>query len=827
MRGQIIQNGSVHKIEGINNNYMIKTKESFKREFTRIAEEMFERAPEKLDDRDKFAVLTRLISYEANLRRSAMTDPAAPPEGKKVYYFSMEFLIGKLMENYLINLGIKDQAAEGLRDFGTDLETICAVEPDPGLGNGGLGRLAACFIDSMAALGIKGDGMGLRYKFGLFRQKIDNGYQIELPDAWLDEGYLWERAIPYDSVIVRFGGKVDRQYKDGVMEYEHVDYTTVRAVPYDVPILGFGGMTVNTLHLWDAQPVHDTIDMEEFNKGNYSRAMEARSEIEAITSILYPDDRQGIGKKLRLRQEYFLVAAGIGMIIREYKSKYGTDEWELLPERVQIHINDTHPTMCIPELMRVLMDEEGLEWNDAWKITKETISFTNHTVLPEALEKWRIPEFQELLPRIYMIIDEINRRWQKNLPIEAPDWHELSRETSALWDNEVKMANLSVIGSHSVNGVSALHSDILTKTIFKKFYELNPNKFNNKTNGISHRRFLIQANPAMTELFNKTIGTKWQSDLSRLNMLNDFMDDDEFLKAFAEAKRQNKLRLAEYISKNLEIDVDPDSVFDVQVKRMHAYKRQLLNAFKILDLYNRLKENPDLPINNYTFIFAGKAAQGYEFAKQVIKFINSLADKINADPVVNKKIKVVFIENFCVSNAQLIYPAADVSEQISTAGKEASGTGNMKFMMNGAITLGTMDGANVEINQLVGNDNMFIFGYSSDEVENFYRYGGYSAQMIRDNDPRLIRITDQLIDGFFRNCGQDFWDIRDALLNHNDEFFVLGDFDSYVRTWEDLDKAYSDRRRWTQMSLANVANSAFFSSDRTIREYAKDIWHVL
>ena len=805
---------------------MIKTKESFTREFTRIAEEMFERRPEKLSDKDKFAVLARLVNSEAALRREALIDPAAP-SGKKVYYFSMEFLIGKLMENYLINLGIRDVAAEALKDMGTDLGELCEVEPDPGLGNGGLGRLAACFIDSMAALGIKGDGMGLRYKFGLFKQKIEHGYQIELPDAWLDEGYIWERAIPYDSVIVRFGGRVDRRYKDGVMEYEHVDYTSVRAVPYDVPVLGFGGSTINTLHLWDAQPVHDTIDMEEFNRGNYSAAMKERSEIEAITSILYPDDRQGIGKKLRLRQEYFLVAAGIGMIVREYKAKYGKDEWDKLPERVQIHINDTHPTMCIPELMRVLMDEEELEWDAAWKITRNTISFTNHTVLPEALEKWQIPQFQELLPRIYMIIDEINRRWQSSLPAEAADWHELSRETSALWDNEVKMANLSVIGSHSVNGVSSLHSDILTKTVFRKFYELDPDKFNNKTNGISHRRFLIQANPALTQLINKAIGTKWQSDLDQLSRLNKFLDDSAFLDELAAAKRDNKLRLADYVSRNMNIELDPDSVFDVQVKRIHAYKRQLLDAFKVLDLYNRLKEDPDLPINNYTFIFAGKAAQGYVFAKEVIKFINSLADVVNSDPVVSKRIKVVFIENFCVSNAQLIYPAADVSEQISTAGKEASGTGNMKFMMNGAVTLGTMDGANVEINQLVGDDNMFIFGYTSDEVENFYRHGGYSAQAVRDADPRLVRITDQLVDGFFDRSGQNFWGIRDEILGRNDEYFLLGDFDSYVKRWEDLDRTYSDRDAWNRMSLANIANSSFFSSDRTIREYAEDIWKVM
>ena len=805
---------------------MIKSKEGFKREFTRIAEDLFNIPTEKLSNKDLFEVLARVIHHETALRREAFTDPSAPIT-KKVYYFSMEFLIGKLMENYLINLGIRDFAADGLKDLGADLDEICAVEPDPGLGNGGLGRLAACFIDSMAALDIRGDGMGLRYEFGLFKQKIESGHQIELPDAWLDEGYTWERAKPYDSVLVRFGGRVERTYKDGEMEYNHVDYSMIRAVPYDVPIIGFGGTTVNTLHLWDAQPVHDTIDMEAFNAGNYSKAMKERSEIEAITSILYPDDRQGIGKKLRLRQEYFLVAAGIGMIIREYKAKYGNDEWDKLPERVQIHINDTHPTMCIPELMRVLMDEEDLEWDDAWKITKATISFTNHTVLPEALEKWRIAEFQELLPRIYMIIDEINRRWQASLPPEDENYHVISRETSALWDGQVKMANLSVIGSHSVNGVSALHSDILTKTVFSEFYKLDPKKFNNKTNGISHRRFLIQANRPLTRLINETIGTKWQSDLEQISKLNAYASDSAFLDKLAAAKRENKLRLADYVRKNMEIEIDPDSVFDVQVKRLHAYKRQLLNCFKILDLYNRLKENPDLPINNYTFVFAGKAAQGYVFAKEVIKFINSIADVVNSDPVVSKKIKVVFIENFCVSNAQLIYPAADISEQISTAGKEASGTGNMKFMMNGAVTLGTMDGANVEINQLVGDSNMGIFGYTSDEVDNFYKHGGYSAQQFINEDHRIRRMTDQLVDGFFSKSDYNFWGIRDALIGGNDEFFVLGDFDSYVKAWENLDRIYSDKEKWQAMSLANIANSAFFSSDRTIREYAEEIWDAL
>ena len=803
---------------------MIRTKEEFKQEYSRLSKEMFDREVEQLDNYDKAAVMAALVTEQAKLIRD---ENGKKDEGqKKVYYFSMEFLIGKLMENYLINLGIRDIAAEGMSDFGTDIEDIFECEPDPGLGNGGLGRLAACFLDSLAALGIWGDGMGLRYKFGLFKQKIESGYQIELPDAWLDEGYVWETAKPSEAVFVRFGGTVDRILKNGEMEYIHKDYDTIRAVPYDVPIIGAGGKAINTLHLWDAQPVHDSIDMHAFNEGRYSDAMAERSQIEAITSILYPDDTNGIGKQLRLRQEYFLVAAGIGMIFDNYKSKYGDGEWDKMPERIQIHINDTHPTMCIPEMMRVFLDEIGLKWDDAWEIVKGVVSFTNHTVLPEALEKWNIPHFQQLLPRIYMIIDEINTRWQKSLPATGDNWQELSRNTSALWDNEVKMANLSVIGSHSVNGVSALHSDILTKTVFKEFYELSPEKFNNKTNGISHRRFMIQANPGLARLIDSRIGTGWQSNFEEIAQIGAFKDDHGFLDELAKVKRENKLRLAKYISERMEIDVDPDSVFDVQVKRIHAYKRQLLNGFKILDLYNRLKENPNLPINNHTFIFAGKAAQGYAFAKEVIKFINSLADMINSDPVISKRIKVVFMENFRVSNAQLIYPAADVSEQISTAGKEASGTGNMKFMMNGAVTLGTMDGANVEISQLAGMDNICIFGYSSDEVDNFYRHGGYSAQQCIDNDPRLKKMIEQLVDGTFSKSNYNFWGIHDALLRSNDEYFVLGDFDSYVKTFEEMDKIYNDKYRWNAMSLANIANSAFFSSDRTIAEYAEDIWHT-
>ena len=797
-------------------------KEEFRTIYVNRLQEMYGRQPSQCTDREKYEALVRIVRLMAgDIARKGTSSDNGITE-KKIYYFSMEFLIGRLLENYLLNLGIRDVVRAVLAEEGDDFDAICACEADPGLGNGGLGRLAACFLDSMAAVGINGDGMGLRYRFGLFRQKIENGYQIELPDAWMDEGYPWERARTSEDVIVKFGGKLEREYNNGKFSYRHVDYTEIRAVPYDVPIVGWGGKTVNTLHLWDAQPVHDSIDMDAFNEGEYSKSMRERCEIEAITSILYPNDNNGIGKRLRLKQEYFLVAAGIGYIVRDYKASHS--DWREFPEHVAIHINDTHPTMCIPELMRVLMDEEGLEWDEAWDITIRTVSFTNHTVLPEALEKWPIDQFMELLPRVYTIIEEINRRWQESLPKDVEGRQEMARNTSPLWGGSIKMANLSVIGSHSVNGVSALHSEILKRSVFRDFCNLEPAKFNNKTNGISYRRFMIQANPTLAKIIDERIGKEWQSNFDRIGDLAYYEEDDTFLDNLLNSKRENKDRLAAYIRQNMNIDVDPDSVFDVQVKRMHAYKRQLLLGFKILNLYNELKANPDFTVNNYTFIIAGKAAQGYAFAKDSIKFINSIADIVNADPDVNSRIKVIFIENFSVSNAQLIYPAADISEQISTAGKEASGTGNMKFMMNGAVTLGTMDGANVEIHQLVGEKNIQIFGYSAEETENFYKRGGYSARDIVAKDPRLNKMVNQLIDGFFDSCGMRFDSIYDELMQRNDEYFVLGDFASYWDAWLELDRKYNDRRSWAQMSLANIAGSAFFSSDRTIREYADDIW---
>jgi starch phosphorylase len=738
----------------------------------------------------------------------------------------MEFLVGRLLENYLINLGIRDIVADGLADLGDSLDELCDLEVDPGLGNGGLGRLAACFLDSMAALGVPGIGMGIRFRFGLFKQRIVDGYQVEEPDAWLQNGYPWELAKPDETVEVRFGGSVDRQFRDGKMSFVHRDYFSVNAVPYDVPIVGYGGHDVNALRLWYAQPIRDHVDLDAFNRGDYSQAMRERNEIEALTCILYPDDSLGAGRALRLKQEYFFVSAGLASIIKSYKAQYGENAWNEFPEHVSIHTNDTHPTLCFPELMRVLLDEEGLEWDDAWNVCARAISFTNHTVLPEALEKWNIELFRSLLPRVYMIVEEIDRRWREHLGKVDAAGQDMLRSTAVLWDGEVRMANLSIIGSHRVNGVASLHTEILKETVFPDFYRLMPDKFNNKTNGVSHRRFLVQSNPALAELISDAIGEGWIEHPERLERLLEFKSDSAFLDKLAEVKRQNKVRFSNYMLRTQGAAIDPSSVYDIQVKRIHAYKRQVLNAFKVLDLYNSIKTDPSFDVRPYTFIFAGKAAQGYAFAKESIKFINSVAAVVNSDPEVKGRLNVVFPENFRVSNAQLIYPAADISEQISTAGKEASGTGNMKFMMNGAITLGTLDGANVEIRDLVGDENMKIFGLTADDAMNYYINGGYSAADECERDPRLKTITEQLINGFFSRFGCDFWGIHDALLQHGDEYFVLRDFDAYMKAWHELDDIYSDRAHWGQMALHNIAKSGYFSSDRTIREYAGEIWNI-
>ena len=600
---------------------------------------------------------------------------------------------------------------------------------------------------------------------------------------------------------------------------------TVLAVPYDVPIVGYGGKTVNILRLWSAEPVVTRLDLAAFNHGDYSGAMRERNEIEAITCILYPDDSTEAGKALRLKQEYFFVSAGVVDIVKNFKKNYGPD-WSIFPDKISIHTNDTHPALCVPELMRVLLDEEGLEWDEAWDITTRTLSYTNHTIMPEALEKWSIELMRSLLPRVYQIIEEIDRRYCAAFDRSRPDWQDRLRNTAILWDGQVHMANLSIIGSYSVNGVAALHTEILKTSVLKDFYAMNPEKFNNKTNGVSHRRFLAEANPSLRRLITDAIGPEWLDNAAHIQKLLPYRDDPAFLQALRESKRENKVRLSNYIAKTMEIAVDPDSVFDVQVKRIHAYKRQLLAAFKVMHLYNLLKESPDADIVPHTFLFAGKAAAGYAFAKETIKYICSIADLVNADPVVSKKLKVIFLENFNVSSAQLIYPAADISEQISTAGKEASGTGNMKFMFNGAVTLGTLDGANVEISKLVGPENIAIFGLNADEVMNYYLHGGYIAYDACHGDPRLEKICNQLVDGTFLPMGTNFYGIYDALLKGNDEYFVLKDFDSYFKTWQALGKKYQDTAAWGRMSLTNIAMAGDFSSDRTIRQYCEDIWHA-
>lgn len=805
---------------------MFSGKEDFIRQYKAEFRNVMAKSFEECTQQQRYETLAKLI-YGKAIRIHADTRSRNNQSGKKrVFYFSMEFLMGKLLRNYLINFGVEDVVREGLAELGEDLDALCGKEPDPALGNGGLGRLASCFLDSMAFCDIAGIGMGVRYLFGLFKQRIENNMQIEEPDPWLENGYPWELRNIDEAIQVHLGGKVDRTYEDGKIRFEHVDYQTVRAVPYDVPIVGYGGNTANMLRLWQAETVGEKLDMEAFSKGHYSDAVRERNETKAITTLLYPDDSTPEGKELRLKQEYFLVAAGVGSIIRSYKKLYGSDNWSSFPEKTAIHINDTHPALCVPELMRILIDEENLEWDEAWEITTKTVSFTNHTVMPEALECWPIDLMERLLPRVYMIIEEIDRRYREGIDGNIAGRQEFLHATSILWDGQVKMANLSIIGSHSVNGVAAIHSEILKKDVFKEFYQIAPQKFNNKTNGISHRRFVIEANPHLTKLITASIGSEWMEDTYQLERLLAYQDDVGFMKELKEIKYENKCRLAQYIRENTGIIVNPFSVFDVQVKRIHAYKRQLLNIIKIMYLYNMLKKNPGLDMPPYTFIFSGKAAQSYVFAKEVIRLINTVAQMVNNDDSIGGKLKVVFLENFGVSLGQLIYPAADISEQISTAGKEASGTGNMKFMFNGAVTLGTMDGANVEIHELVGDDNIFIFGLSAQQVAEYYQRGDYSSEKVCDENPALKETVDQLINGFFAELGADFWPIHDNLLRYNDEYFVLKDFADYMDAWQRMGKVYMDESRWFKMSLINIAKAGHFSSDRTIRQYAEEIWHV-
>ena len=743
-----------------------------------------------------------------------------------MYYFSIEFLIGRLLDNYLLNFGVRDMVAEALDDMGFDLSVIENQEPDPALGNGGLGRLAACFLDSMAAEGIAGYGNGMRYRYGLFKQEIVNGSQVEATDEWLTHGYPWEVRRQDKAVTIKFGGRVEGFEENGRTFYRTVDTQDILAVPYDIPVVGYAGETVNKLRVWAAEPVEEHFDLEAFNRGDYALADAERAEAEAISAILYPNDAGEHGRLLRLKQEYLFVSAGIYSLLDTFEKEHG-ENWDLLPQFVAIHTNDTHPAMCGPELMRILIDEKKLEWDDAWNIVTQVVSYTNHTILPEALEKWPIGTFSKLLPRVYQIIDEISRRWHESFDTTQEGWQERLRQTAILWDGEIRMANLSVICSHSVNGVAKIHSDIIKNIVLKDFYALTPEKFNNKTNGISHRRFFAEANPTYAKLVTEAIGDGWLKDAFELEKLKEFKDDTEFLKAVGASKRANKERLAAYVKSETGLVIDPNTVFDVQVKRFHAYKRQLMNIMKVMDIYNRRIADPNFHVTPTTFIFSGKAASSYTFAKETIRLINSVAEVINNDPRVNEVMKVCFIPNFRVSNAQLIYPAAEISEQISTAGKEASGTSNMKLMMNGAITLGTLDGANIEIADLAGRENEAIFGLTAPEVEQLWASNSYFAWDTLNGDrERLGRVMDELKDKTFAGLSGNFESIYNELMNNNDPDLVMADFRSYVDAWEKLTGSYDDQETWNRKALLNTASSGWFSSDRTIREYRDEIWHA-
>jgi starch phosphorylase len=803
------------------NNRIFQSKEDFLSQYCDACETFAGKGFEELNDQERYYVLASLVASKAKNVRAV-----ARPEGKEVYYFSLEFLIGPLLDNYLLNFGVRDIVEEGCSDLGTSLDRLLSQEVDPGLGNGGLGRLAACFMDSMAALGINGNGNGMRYRYGLFKQVIEDGRQVEKMDNWLEHGFPWETRKNESAVIVQFGGNVVRHEENGRYWFTQEGGDLVKAVPYDVPIVGYGGKTVNNLRLWSAEPAEENFDLDAFNAGDYAKAMKFRSDVEAISQILYPNDSGEHGRILRLKQEYLFVSAGLQTILRAYEKKFGP-KWEDLGKHVAIHTNDTHPAMCGPELMRILVDDKGVDFDLAFKIAQETISYTNHTVMPEALEKWPINTFRALLPRTYMFIEEIDRRYRESFPHDRDNWQDLLAQTAILWDGQVRMANLSVIFSHSVNGVSALHTGILEAETLHGFYELTPEKFNNKTNGISHRRFLGNANPSYARLISNTIGEGWLSDANELKKLEPYADDASFLEEFEKAKLENKRRLAKYIADTTGVELDTSMVFDVQVKRFHAYKRQLLNVFKILDLYNRIISDSSFQPRPTAFVFSGKAAQSYTFAKEVIRLINSVAEVVNSDARVNDKIRVAFVPNFAVSSAQLIYPAAEISEQISWAGSEASGTSNMKLMMNGAITLGTYDGANVEICKLVGDDNIKIFGLRTEEVENLRASGKYWAWDAYNADrPRLGRIVDELTDGTLAHLSGNFESIRDELMVNNDHDLVLKDFYSYVSAWEELTASYADRKAWNRSAVLNTARSGYFSSDRTIREYANDIWHI-
>ena len=806
-------------------------KDVFKRDVrnnvkTLFRKEVEEATPQQLFQAVSYVVKEAIIDdWLATQKQYEKDDP------KTVYYMSMEFLLGRALGNNLINMTAYKEVKEALEEMGIDLNVIEDQEPDPALGNGGLGRLAACFLDSLATLGYASYGCGIRYRYGMFKQKIRDGYQVEAPDNWLKDGNPFELRRPEYAKEVRFGGNIRVEYDEtGKTHFVQENYESVMAIPYDYPIVGYGNHIVNTLRIWDAEAIVD-FQLDSFDRGDYHKAVEQENLAKNIVEVLYPNDNHIAGKELRLKQQYFFVSASIQAAITKFKKKHG--DISKLPEKVTFQMNDTHPTVAVAELMRILLDEENLGWNEAWDITTKCCAYTNHTIMAEALEKWPINLFSRLLPRIYQIIQEIDRRFVEQVRAQYPGNEEKVKKMAILMDGQVKMAHLAIVAGYSVNGVAKLHTEILKNQELKDFYQMMPEKFNNKTNGITQRRFLMHANPLLADWVTEKLGTKeWITDLSKMSGLKEWLDDEEALKEFMTIKFKNKERLAAYIKEHNGVEVDPRSIFDVQVKRLHEYKRQLLNILHVMYLYNQIKEHPEMSFYPKTYIFGAKASAGYIRAKEIIKLINSVADVINNDRSINGKLKVVFIEDYRVSNAELIFAAADISEQISTASKEASGTGNMKFMMNGAPTLGTMDGANVEIVDEVGIDNAFIFGLSADEVINYEQNGGYNPYDIYNNDPDIRRVVDQLVDGTYANGDKEMYrDLYNSLLNNQggaraDMYFILKDFRSYADAQARAMEAYKDTDKWAKMALKNTACCGKFSADRTIQEYVDDIWHL-
>ena len=802
-------------------------KEEFKKNVVNAVKSRYRKTIDEADKQQVFQAVAYTVKDYIIDRWIATHKEFEKQDAKTVYYMSMEFLMGRALGNNMINLTCYKGVKEALDELGFDLNAIEDEEPDAALGNGGLGRLAACFLDSLSSLGYPAYGCGIRYRYGMFAQKIVDGYQKEIPDDWLRDGNPFEIKRPEYAVTVKFGGYV-RSYTDADYHEHYVQeaYQSVRAVPYDLPVVGYNNNVVNTLRIWDAEPIQQ-FNLDEFDKGDYQKAVEQENLAKNICEVLYPCDDHYAGKELRLKQQYFFVSASVQSAVAKYKKNH--DDIRKLHEKVCFQLNDTHPTVTVAELMRILMDEKGLSWDEAWGVTTKCCAYTNHTIMAEALEKWPIDLFQKLLPRIYQIIEEINRRFVNEVKRMYPDNQEKIAKMAILYDGQVKMANLAIVAGYSVNGVAALHTEILEKQELKDFYEMMPEKFNNKTNGITQRRFLLHGNPLLADWVTDKIGDGWITDLSKISELVKSADDEKSRTEFMQIKRENKVRLAKYIKEHNDVEVNPDSIFDVQVKRLHEYKRQLLNILHVMYLYNKIKANPDMDFTPRTFIFGAKAAAGYRRAKLTIKLINSVSDVINNDKSINGKLKVVFIENYRVSNAEIIFAAADVSEQISTASKEASGTGNMKFMLNGAMTLGTMDGANVEIVKEVGEENVVIFGLSADEVIEYELNGGYNPLDIYNSDEEIRRVLNQLVDGTYSPADHGlFRDLYNALLYEGvaDRYFILKDFRSYAEAQEKIEEKYRDKDGWAKSVMLNTAHSGKFSSDRTIEEYVRDIWHL-